>query len=171
MYLKVSCFPCLVAVRCIPMGWEDGGKLRPLPGHTSHSPAIYCILNDDLFPSSFLRGVCNQPTPTLCLASAGLMLYQQVFELKGTLISQPPLKPTAVRVLNVLSASVFVVFILFLFFNKMCIVYCFSTKKRCHPLLFFPFLPYKNPQAILAHPHQTHWKAGKLFGGLVCFSQ
>lgn len=138
MYLNVSCFPCPVAVRCIPMGWEDGGKLHPLPGHTRHSPAIYCILNDHLFPSSFPRGVCNQPTPTLCLASTGLMLYQQVFELKGTLISQPPLKPTAVRVLNVLSAPVFVVFILFLFLNKMCTAYCFSTRKRCHPLLFFP---------------------------------
>lgn len=68
------CFPCMVAVQCIPRGQEVEGRMRSLPGSSlsAHKalPSYLLLevsfpLKEFFLPAGFPRGVCNQPTPSL----------------------------------------------------------------------------------------------------------
>lgn len=129
------CFPCMVAVQCTGDRRWRGGCIPSQGarlGHMRCSPANYCWTSFFLWRSfsSLLASqegcVTSQhpafslesPGHSLGLASAGLMHYQPVFELKGTLILQLPLELSAAcsqgfkRVVHVC-----------ILFNKMCIAY------------------------------------------------
>lgn len=141
-------------MRCIPVGQEGGGEGASLPSKlaqdTQGTPQLFIAGGLFSFEGVFLlpgfsrRGVepantqplaWRAPGPSLGLASPGLMCYQQVFEFKGILISQLPLKLPAVSVLNMLSPSIF--------FSKVSIAYNFKKKKKkCNPL-FFPSILIK----------------------------